>query len=119
MLVGDPKQSIYRWRGGKAEQFIALSKDKNPFVNPDKKLFSLGTNWRSYSEIIDFNNDFFGFMAAEFDHEDYKDLYKNHSHQQQNDIRHHPTTGNGIVRGRHAPSRRNYHPDNRTGRMRR
>ncbi|WP_445453538.1 UvrD-helicase domain-containing protein [Flavobacterium sp. 25HG05S-40] len=85
MLVGDPKQSIYRWRGGKAEQFIALSKDKNPFVNPDKKLFSLGTNWRSYSEIIDFNNDFFGFMASEFDHEDYKDLYKNHSHQQQND----------------------------------
>jgi ATP-dependent exoDNAse (exonuclease V) beta subunit len=26
MIVGDPKQSIYRWRGGKAEQFIALSK---------------------------------------------------------------------------------------------
>src|SRR5690606_22097521 len=37
MIVGDPKQSIYRWRGGKAEQFIALSKDQNPFVNPDKK----------------------------------------------------------------------------------
>jgi hypothetical protein len=25
---GDPKQSIYRWRGGKAEQFIELSKDR-------------------------------------------------------------------------------------------
>jgi ATP-dependent exoDNAse (exonuclease V) beta subunit len=36
MIVGDPKQSIYRWRGGKAEQFIELS--KNPFSNPDKKL---------------------------------------------------------------------------------
>jgi ATP-dependent exoDNAse (exonuclease V) beta subunit len=36
MIVGDPKQSIYRWRGGKAEQFIELSKDQ-PF-NPDKKL---------------------------------------------------------------------------------
>jgi ATP-dependent exoDNAse (exonuclease V) beta subunit len=36
MIVGDPKQSIYRWRGGKAaEQFIELSKD-NPFNNPDK-----------------------------------------------------------------------------------
>jgi ATP-dependent exoDNAse (exonuclease V) beta subunit len=29
MIVGDPKQSIYRWRG-KAEQFIELSKDNNP-----------------------------------------------------------------------------------------
>jgi ATP-dependent exoDNAse (exonuclease V) beta subunit len=33
MIVGDPKQSIYRWRGGKAEQFIELSKDNN-FANP-------------------------------------------------------------------------------------
>lgn len=38
MIVGDPKQSIYRWRGGKAEQFIELSKDVNPFNNPDKRL---------------------------------------------------------------------------------
>ncbi|MFN3967540.1 UvrD-helicase domain-containing protein [Flavobacterium sp.] len=84
MIVGDPKQSIYRWRGGKAEQFIELSKDKNPFVNPDKQLFSLGINWRSYSEIIDFNNKLFGFLSNEFAHEDYKDLYQNHSHQQFN-----------------------------------
>ncbi|MFN3752639.1 UvrD-helicase domain-containing protein [Flavobacterium sp.] len=84
MIVGDPKQSIYRWRGGKAEQFIELSKDKNPFVNPDKKLFSLGTNWRSYSEVIDFNNKLFAFLSQEFAHEDYKDLYQNHSHQQCN-----------------------------------
>ena len=84
MIVGDPKQSIYRWRGGKAEQFIALSKDKNPFNNPDKEPFSLGTNWRSYSQVIDFNNDFFGFIAAEFTQEDYKDLYQNHSRQEGN-----------------------------------
>lgn len=84
MLVGDPKQSIYRWRGGKAEQFIELSKDKNPFVNPDKKLFSLDTNFRSYSEVIDFNNDFFGFLSNEFSNKDYQDLYKNHSRQKTN-----------------------------------
>jgi ATP-dependent exoDNAse (exonuclease V) beta subunit len=84
LIVGDPKQSIYRWRGGKAEQFIELSKDVNPFNNPEKELFSLKTNWRSYSKIIDFNNQFFGFIANEFAHNDYKDLYKNHSHQEEN-----------------------------------
>lgn len=84
LIVGDPKQSIYRWRGGKAEQFIALSKDNNPFNNPDKKLFSLNTNWRSFSEVIHFNNNFFCFIADEFTNEDYKDLYKNHSHQLEN-----------------------------------
>ena len=85
LIVGDPKQSIYRWRGGKAEQFIELSKDINPFNNPEKELFSLKTNWRSYSKIIDFNNQFFGFIANEFSHDNYKDLYKNHSHQKSND----------------------------------
>lgn len=84
MLVGDPKQSIYRWRGGKAEQFIELSKDKNPFNNPDKKPFTLDTNYRSYSEVIDFNNNFFKFLSKEFDNDDYKDLYLNHSHQKTN-----------------------------------
>ena len=84
MLVGDPKQSIYRWRGGKAEQFIELSKDKNPFNNPDKTAFTLDTNYRSYSEVIDFNNDFFQFLSKEFVNEDYKDLYLNHSRQKTN-----------------------------------
>ena len=84
LIVGDPKQSIYRWRGGKAEQFIELSKDVNPFNNPEKELFSLKTNWRSYSEVIDFNNNFFGFIAEEFVNENYKDLYENHSYQKEN-----------------------------------
>ncbi|TDE31994.1 ATP-dependent helicase [Flavobacterium ranwuense] len=85
MIVGDPKQSIYRWRGGKAEQFIELSKNQNPFNNPDKKLEHLDKNYRSYSQIIEFNNDFFQLISNEFEHLDYKDLYENHSHQKTND----------------------------------
>jgi len=84
MLVGDPKQSIYRWRGGKAEQFIELSKEHNPFNNPDKKITHLDTNFRSYAEVIQFNNDFFKMLSDEFTNPDYKDLYENHSHQKTN-----------------------------------
>jgi ATP-dependent exoDNAse (exonuclease V) beta subunit len=84
MIVGDPKQSIYRWRGGKAEQFIELSKDHNPFNNPEKVLEHLDKNYRSYSQIIEFNNEFFQLLSNEFQHEDYKDLYANHSHQKSN-----------------------------------
>src|SRR6185312_13158594 len=73
-----------RWRGGKAEQFIELSKDVNPFANPDKKLEHLNTNYRSYSEVIDFNNVFFKLISSEFSNADYKDLYENHSFQNTN-----------------------------------
>ena len=84
MIVGDPKQSIYRWRGGKAEQFIDLTKNNNPFPNHEKELVSLGVNWRSYDQIIDFNNKFFSFLSSKFQNEDYKDLYENHSSQEFN-----------------------------------
>ena len=85
MIVGDPKQSIYRWRGGKAEQFIELSKDKNPFNNKDIKRFHLDKNYRSYSEIIDFNNAFFKVLSRAFLNLDYKNLYENQSFQKCND----------------------------------
>ena len=84
MIVGDPKQSIYRWRGGKAEQFIELSKESNPFNNPDKEIKHLNTNYRSYSEVIEFNNAFFKLISTEFSNLDYKDLYENHSFQNTN-----------------------------------
>ena len=84
MLVGDPKQAIYRWRGGKAEQFIDLAKEidsTNPFSNKDKRTERLKTNFRSYSEVIEFNNAFFKHLAHQFKNEDYKNLYENLSSQ--------------------------------------
>ncbi|MCF6297041.1 MAG: UvrD-helicase domain-containing protein [Flavobacteriaceae bacterium] len=80
LLVGDAKQAIYRWRGGKAEQFIDLSiegnlKRNNPF-HRKKKLENLKTNFRSYSEIIDFNNQFFTHISNYFQNEAYQNLYQ-------------------------------------------
>jgi len=58
-LVGDAKQAIYRWRGGRAEQFLNLVGLKsNPFVIPPK-IYNLPTNYRSFDEVVRFNNEFF------------------------------------------------------------
>jgi len=50
--VGDPKQAIYRWRGGASELFNVLIEQY-----PEKIRFKeLTTNYRSKAEIIDFVN---------------------------------------------------------------
>ena len=85
MIVGDPKQSIYRWRGGKAEQFIDLSTNANPFSNKEKSVKNLPKNYRSYSEVIDFNNQFFQFLSEEFTNEAYQKLYKETAGQETNE----------------------------------
>ena len=70
MVVGDGKQAIYRWRDGEVEQFINLPNIKNADNNPllsqkeaalvrNYKEIELNQNYRSFSQIIDFNNDFF------------------------------------------------------------
>ena len=80
MLVGDAKQAIYRWRGGKAEQFIGLFNDENPF-QIKKQVENLPTNYRSFKEIIEFNNAFFKFLSSlVFTNKEYQNLYKN-AHQ--------------------------------------
>lgn len=88
LLVGDAKQSIYRWRGGKPEQFIQLAgtdggsgKLQNPFQT-SKDIFNLDTNYRSYHEVIQFNNSFFSHIAPLFDNEDHKSLYQIGNNQQ-------------------------------------
>ena len=80
MLVGDAKQAIYRWRGGKAEQFIGLFNDDNPF-HIEKHVENLPTNYRSFKGIVNFNNDFFNYLSNQvFSKKDYKHLYEN-AHQ--------------------------------------
>ncbi|MDB0613512.1 UvrD-helicase domain-containing protein [Tenacibaculum maritimum] len=75
LLVGDGKQAIYRWRGGKAEQFIALGGEReNPF-QVNKEVKTLETNYRSYSELVNFNNSFFQHVSSFLENELYKQLF--------------------------------------------
>lgn len=73
-LVGDAKQSIYRFRGGKAEQFIELYGGSNPFT-VEKEVTNLPYNYRSSKEIVEFNNSFFSFLAEKFEKQDYRELF--------------------------------------------
>ncbi|MAQ32166.1 MAG: hypothetical protein CMD26_05520 [Flavobacteriales bacterium] len=78
LIVGDGKQSIYRWRGGEVEQFLALSSSTNKtFLNHFKvDIKSLDTNYRSGDKIVNFNNTFFSFLSQHLS-EPYNKLYKN------------------------------------------
>ncbi|ACY40482.1 ATP-dependent DNA helicase [Blattabacterium sp. (Blattella germanica) str. Bge] len=75
MIVGDPKQSIYRWRGGDAKQFIHLIYSKSK--NYNKKLKTLETNFRSYEEIVKFNNFLYQSISKIFHSTTYKNIYQN------------------------------------------
>jgi len=59
LIVGDVKQSIYRWRGGDWRLLQDLTHDKHPEIKEVK----LDTNFRSQPRIITFNNMFFKLAA--------------------------------------------------------
>jgi ATP-dependent exoDNAse (exonuclease V) beta subunit len=76
LLVGDAKQSIYRWRGGLPEQFINLTQKEHPFSITDVAVENLPTNYRSCEQIINFNNRFFTSIANYFGDSYHETLYK-------------------------------------------
>ena len=66
LVVGDVKQSIYRWRN--SDWKILAHKIKDEYtVNCDEE--TLEDNWRSVREIVNFNNGFFTKLVKILDNE--------------------------------------------------
>ena len=61
-IVGDPKQSVYRWRGARPETFIELSNNNPFFIEPS--LGDLEINRRTFSKLVEFNNRLFKHISA-------------------------------------------------------
>ncbi len=62
-LVGDPKQSIYRFRGGESKIMLEII---NGSENSPKKatLEVLKDNWRSSQKIVEFNNELYSYLSG-------------------------------------------------------
>ena len=96
LIVGDAKQSIYRWRGGEVEQFVKLPTTifkEEGLPNPaevsaalqrNAEEVLLKDNWRSNYEVVDFNNRFFsslkGILTPEL-----QEIYQNHEQNPRGD----------------------------------
>ena len=78
-LVGDPKQSIYRFRGGDAQLMLdIINKKEKSLTFAD--LENLGSNWRSAKNIVDFNNRLYLYSST-FTEEAHCELFGNGSQQ--------------------------------------
>lgn len=84
LLVGDPKQAIYRWRGGDVQQYVDLLQEKSPFQRKPQ-IDSLKKNYRSYSNLIAFNNTFFAFAGQYLKNTFHQNLFGESLQQQIND----------------------------------
>ena len=89
LIVGDAKQSIYRWRGGEVEQFVELPAElyKGEFLPNHKEIkqsiqrnseeVKLANNWRSAANIVAFNNEFFDHLKETLP-DGLRAIYKEH-----------------------------------------
>lgn len=63
LLVGDVKQSIYRWRG--SDWKLMAEEVEKQFDSVVER--NLDGNWRSLRALVEFNNDFFAYASESLD----------------------------------------------------
>lgn len=90
LLVGDGKQSIYRWRNASVKQFSLLPKIENPsgsqiIVEREESLTRnfearlLNTNYRSEPTVVNFNNQLFEHLSSVKLLAGTQEIYKGHA----------------------------------------
>ena len=81
LIVGDVKQSIYRWRSG---DWRLLNNITSQFNNDSNlvKVAPLDTNYRSCKKIVEFNNKFF-VAASQVEHQHLYEIMGNEANQLQ------------------------------------
>lgn len=78
-VVGDPKQSIYRFRGGDSSMMLnIITQKENSSVKAIPE--QLHVNWRSAKNIVDFNNQLYPFLA-QFTEEEHYEIFASGSQQ--------------------------------------
>lgn len=120
LMVGDGKQAIYRWRNGEVRQFAELPKiyskseeidwteTENSLIRNYQNYYeynakATSVNYRSKSEIVNFNNQLFEFLvSASNASETIQSIYK--------DLKQMPKAGNdgGYVEATFIPDDENY-----------
>lgn len=84
-IVGDPKQSIYRFRGGQSELMLNIINQKEitpKFATAEHLRF----NWRSAKNIVDFNNRLYNFMSNDLNDEHQKIFGENAVQEAQSNL---------------------------------
>ncbi len=87
LVVGDGKQSIYRWRNANVEQFASLPYIKNSTENSllyereaalirNYKAEHLNTNYRSTQTVVTFNNALFEVLSKKYLHQEQATIYE-------------------------------------------
>ncbi|WP_421978735.1 UvrD-helicase domain-containing protein [Roseivirga seohaensis] len=88
LIVGDVKQSIYRFRGGNMRLLLSQVKEELGAFYPKEADQVLNDNWRSLSSIVNFNNNLFGKLPEAFSKNEslhdttlFTQAYENHEQQ--------------------------------------